>query len=366
MKNKETTNKPKVISLFSGAGGFDLGFILEGYETVWAIDSSKMACKTFEKNIGGVVCCGDIRDIDPHTDPTIPPRCNIIIGGFPCQDFSTIGKRQGLNGRYGNLFENFVDFVDAKRPEAFVAENVKGLVSIENGKIANLIIEKFEKLGYLVKPHIYIFADYGVPQLRERILFVGVRLDTGFSFSPPSPSHGPRGRKPYVTVEQALEGVSNVPFNNNSFKMSEKSKRILDLIPEGGNLATILGEKRSLKTLRYRRIKRDEPILTILAATGSCWYHYPESRPLTNRELARLQSFPDTFFFEGCLTEVYRQIGNAVPPIGARAVARRLFPLFTGAFKRENLFSEYEKMKKMTIKERLKYVASQVEKNGGG
>ena len=125
--------KPKILSLFTGCGGLDLGFHMAGYETVWANDLSKWACETFRKNIADVIVEGDIEQIDPYNNNI--PDCDIILGGFPCQDFSMIWKQPGLEGERGNLYKSFLRFVDAKKPKAFVAENVKGLITANKGKL---------------------------------------------------------------------------------------------------------------------------------------------------------------------------------------------------------------------------------------
>ena len=360
--------KPKVVSVFSGCGGLDYGFHLEGYETIWANDFAEWACKSFEANFGKVIHFKDITKIDPYTDKSIP-ECDIILGGFPCQDFSIIWKQPGLNGTRGGLFRHFAEFVDAKKPKAFVAENVKGLLTANGGKAIDTIIKDFESItpGYVVKPHLYNFAEYGVPQFRERVLFVGIRIDTGFNFIHPLPTHGPRGKQPYITAGKALVNVENVLTNNEHINIKEKTRKILELIPEGGNFTDIPKDSpfyvKGMISHVYRRLKLDEPAKTIIAAGGGgTWgYHYPEPRPLTNRERARLQSFPDTFVFKGSITEVRRQIGNAVPPEGVRDIAKRLFPLFTGEYKFVDLLPEYEKMKGMTVKERLEYVTAQMD-----
>lgn len=363
----KNSTSPKIVSIFSGCGGLDYGFHLEGYETIWANDFAEWACKSFAANFGDVIQYKDITQINPYTDKTIPD-CDIVLGGFPCQDFSIIWKQPGLNGTRGGLFRHFAEFVDAKKPKAFVAENVKGLITANSGKAIDTIIKDFESIapGYIVKPHLYNFAEYGVPQFRERVLFVGIRIDTGFDFVHPKPSHGPNGALPYFTAGEALNGVENVPTNNEHINIKDRTRQIISLIPEGGNFTDIPKDSplyvKGMISHVYRRIKRDEPSKTIIAAGGGgTWgYHYPEPRPLTNRERARLQSFPDDFIFEGSIAEVRRQIGNAVPPAGVRSVARRLLPLFSGDYTPINLLPEYEKMKTMTVKQRLEYVTSQM------
>lgn len=364
---KKSTLEPEIVSIFSGCGGLDLGFHLEGYKTVWANDFAEWAVKSFKGYFGDVIRLDDITKINPYTDKTIPP-CDLVLGGFPCQDFSIIWKQPGLNGTRGGLFRHFAEFVDAKKPKAFVAENVKGLLTANGGKAIETIVKDFESIepGYVVKPHLYNFAEYGVPQFRERVLFVGIRIDTGFDFVHPKPTHGPQGDQPYVTAGEALKGVEKVEANSELINIKEKTRQMLELIPEGGNFTDIPKDNplyvKGMISHVYRRIKLDEPAKTIIAAGGGgTWgYHYPEPRPLTNRERARLQSFPDNFVFEGSVAEVRRQIGNAVPPEGVRALARRLMPLFTGQYTKVDLTEEYEKMKAMTVKERLEYVTEQM------
>lgn len=307
---------------------------------------------------------GDIEQIDPYTDKTIP-NCDLVLGGFPCQDFSIIWKRPGLNGERGNLYKSFLRFVDAKKPKAFVAENVKGILTANGKKAIKQIIEDFQNIepGYFVIPHLYDFAEYGVPEYRERVLIVGIRIDTGFKFEHPAPTHGNgEGLLPFVTVGEAFEGVENVPYNNEFLKVQERTKKIISLIPEGGNFTSIPKDSpyyvKGMISHVYRRIHRNEPSKTIIAAGGGgTWgYHYPENRPLTNRERARIQSFPDDFIFYGNTTEVRRQIGNAVPPIGVHAIAKALKPLFLSDYPRIDLKAEQDKLMSLSFEERLKLI----------
>ncbi|MHA1888089.1 MAG: DNA cytosine methyltransferase [Promethearchaeota archaeon] len=359
--NFRRITKPKIISLFSGCGGLDLGFHAEGYETVWANDNNQWACNTFKRNFPkATVICKSVEEINPYKDKNIP-SADIILGGFPCQDFSIIWKRPGLSGERGNLYKFFKMFVDAKKPYAFVAENVKGLLSANNYKAIKQIIEDFENIlpGYLVKPQLYNFADYGVPQFRERVLIVGIRLDTGFEFIHPQPSHGPTTNRNYVTAGDALKDVEKVEHNNEHMKIKNRTRKIIDAIPKGGNFTDIPKDSdlyvKGMISHVYRRIDPDMPSKTIIAGGGGgTWgYHYPEPRALTNRERARLQSFPDNFIFEGSFTEVRRQIGNAVPPRGVRAIAKALLRLFHKNYQRKDLYILNEKYKNLPIKQRL-------------
>lgn len=358
--------QPKVLSLFSGCGGLDLGFHMAGYRTVWANDINEWAVETFKENFGGVITKENIEDIDPKTDKTIP-KCDLILGGFPCQDFSIIWKQPGLEGNRGNLYKNYLRFIDARKPKAFVAENVKGLLTANGGRAIKQIISDFSNIGegYMVKVQLYNFAEYGVPQFRERVLIVGIRLDQEFNFIHPGPTHGPRACTPYFTAGEALKGVENVRYNNEHMNITEKTRKMLELIPEGGNFTDIPKDSplyvKGMISHVYRRINRNEPAKTIIAAGGGgTWgYHYPEPRPLTNRERARLQSFPDDFIFKGSITEVRRQIGNAVPPVGVKLLAETLMPLFTGKYEHVDIRAINEKLKSLSVKERLVFDAKQ-------
>ncbi|MGP5408422.1 DNA cytosine methyltransferase [Psychrobacter celer] len=330
-------NSPKIISLFSGCGGLDLGFHQEGYETVWANDFDHWACETFKKNIGDVIVEGDIEQIDPYDNNSIPD-CDIVLGGFPCQDFSMIWKRPGLDGERGNLYKSFLRVVDAKKPKVFVAENVKGLLTANNKKAIKQIVRDFENIvpGYKVKVKLYNFADYGVPQLRERLLIVGIRSDIDFDFEHPNPTHSAKDDEllPHVTAGQALANIPSDAKNTEQQKLSPKTVEKLKLISAGGNFTDIPKDHplyvKGMISHVYRRIHPDEPSKTIIAAGGGgTWgYHYPEPRSLNNRERARLQSFPDDFEFVGTMTQVRKQIGNAVPPQGVRELAKTLKKIF--------------------------------------
>lgn len=275
-------------------------------------------------------------------------------------------KQPGLNGERGNLYKSFLRFIDAKKPKAFVAENVKGLLTANKGKAIRQIIHDFETIspGYVVIPKLYNFADYGVPQFRERVLFVGVRVDTGFLFSHPAPTHGPKAKKPYYTSGEAIKGALDIPYNNEHMKIADKTRQLLSLIPEGGNFTDVPKNHplyvKGMISHVYRRLKLDEPSKTIIAAGGGgTWgYHYPDPRPLTNRERARLQSFPDDFIFEGSVAEVRRQIGNAVPPQGVREVAKALLPLFTSNYEKIDLTSIRDQILAQDFDDRVSQITS--------
>jgi len=318
--------KIKTISLFSGCGGLDLGFEKEGFDIQWALDHDHCAVETHRKNFGEKIVNKDIVEVDFSK----VPDCDVILGGFPCQDFSVIWTRPGIHGQRGDLYRHFVRAVSVKQPKIFVAENVKGLLSANKGKAIKQIISDFESLGYRVFPHVYNFADYGVPQFRERLIMIGIRNDIDSEFLIPEPTHGVDKKFPYVSAGKALKNVEKIKSNSERMNIAEKTKRMLELIPPGGNFQSIPKSSplyvKGLISHVYRRLHKDKPSYTIIASGGGgTWtYHYSEPRPLTNRERARIQTFPDNFEFVGSMAEVRKQIGNAVPPEGVRPIAKEI------------------------------------------
>ncbi len=354
----------RVISLFSGAGGMDLGFYAAGFNIVFANDIFKEACLTYEANFDHEITQGDISKIN-HDDIL---EADVIIGGFPCQDFSILGggKRQGILVKRGQLYKEFVRMVAHKKPKVFIAENVKGILSANGGNAIALIfndflnpskavnefykdnynVDLFEKIihkfrnrdslfarnnedKYLVYIYKVNFADYGVPQTRERVLIIGIRNDLKKEFVFPKPIYSESN---YISSGEALMGkaiyfedVKLVPHNNEIPKVSEKVEKMLEAIPEGGNFEH-LPEHLKVKSIMsniYRKLDRNKPSNTIIAngGGGTHGYHYEEPRPLTNRERARFQTFPDDFVFYGTRGKIRTQIGNAVPPLGILPVA---------------------------------------------
>ena len=309
---RKTTHK--VVSLFSGCGGMDLGFTggftafgrsyaRHPFEIVWANDLNEAACATYRRNLGDEIRCGSVWDVMD----SLPASADVVIGGFPCQDISVNGKRAGVDGARSGLYKAMVEVVDRLRPKVFVAENVKGLLMQYNEKSLQQVIHDFRALGYAVSYHLYRAADYGVPQNRERVFIVGTSPRTR-SFVPPSPE---RNSVNWMTAEQAIADLERTPESpaiNHIWSRANKS-------PEQGS----------------RRLKATRPAHTIRAEChGNIQFHYRLPRRISMREAARFQSFPDEFIFEAGLREIERQVGNAVPPVLAWHVAKAVLGCLVG------------------------------------
>jgi len=296
-----------VVSLFSGCGGMDVGF-LGGFETggkiydrlpfkiVWANDLNKAACETYEKNAGHEIHCGDIWKLMD----TLPPAADIVIGGFPCQDVSVNGKLAGIGGKKTGLYKAMVEAVSRLKPKMFVAENVKGLFSDEKKPLLKIEGE-FRALGYEVVSKLYLAANYGVPQMRERVFIVGTSKKDGIPpFVHPEPT---LKKEHWITAKDAigdLEGAPESKEDSHTWSRAEVSG-------EQGN----------------RKLKADRPSATIRAEChGNIQFHYGKTRRLSMREAARIQTFPDAFRFLSGLRETERMVGNAVPPVLAWHIAR--------------------------------------------
>lgn len=301
----------KVVSLFSGAGGLDFGFIQAGHEIIWANDLYEDAVATYKENIGDHIVLRDICEIDSREIPD----CDIIIGGFPCQGFSVANTKRSESDERNKLYKELVRIIEEKKPKFFVAENVKGLLSFGKGKVFQMIINDFQGLGYKVSHRVLNAADFGVPQKRERVIIVGVRNDIDFQYIFPTESHSAKGEKegtqPWIDLKSAFSEIPD-PDLPNSLHNHEYSKYKL----------TFNGY------LGHRTIDPSEPAPTVTARGdsrgGVVVLHHPNNtRRMSCRELATVQSFPLDYKFSGTRSSVYRQIANAVPPTLAKAIARQ-------------------------------------------
>jgi DNA (cytosine-5)-methyltransferase 1 len=305
----------QIISLFSGAGGLDLGFINAGFKIIWANDTDTESCQTYRANIGDHIV---EKSIEAVSDSDIPATDG-VIGGFPCQGFSVANRNRKVSDERNELYRHFVRIVDKKNPVFFVAENVKGILSLGKGAVIEKIKNDFSEsgqFGYRIYAQLFNTADYGVPQFRERVILFGVRNDISLSnnyFPPDQTHHDPHelaltGRT-WVTIGEALKDV-----------------------PEPGqahDLPNHTGTKYKLRFNNYlghRFVDPNKPSPTITARGdnrgGVVIIHHPSNkRRLTVREAALIQSFPKHFCFLGSNSSAYRQIGNAVPPLFAYAIA---------------------------------------------
>ena len=307
VKKRGSGKNLKVVSLFAGCGGMDLGFVggfsflnheysKTGFEVIWANEISSAACKTYRKNLGDHIIEGDISE----KIADLPQQADVIIGGFPCQDISINGKMLGINGKRSSLYTYIVEAVKKVHPKAFVAENVGGLLLKKNEASFDKIMEDFGALGYNVDCNLYHAENYGVPQTRDRVFIVGTDKDLP-KFVPPTPTTLDNP----ITAKMALEDLENMDENREFSHIWSK--------------ANVSGEQGNRQMLANR------PGYTIRAEChGNIQFHYSLPRRISMREAARIQSFPDDFVFPCGLRDTERQIGNAVPPVLGWHVAMAL------------------------------------------
>ena len=396
--------KPNVVSLFSGAGDMDLGFIQSGYRVLWANDFQKDAVNTYQKNLGNHIVYEDITKITKEQLPKEP--VDVVLGGFPCQGFSVANTKRSMEDKRNFLYLELLRIVKELQPKFFVAENVKGLLSMQKGQVLNMILKDFENLGYRVDCRVLNAAHFGVPQSRERVIIIGNRIGVENPFPKPTHTINPQLEshlKPTPTVEEIIGFLQNEePINGkiedrlfvndrtiynhvastnvaDSFftrknpptqeeiadylnyyrkdcnlsikKIDEilgyrhtaghwfrkdkygslpnvsdwwKLKDLLNFDNTYDQQMTELIEKEITFEQSLRITNWDRPSDTITASTPEI--HINKQRRLSVRECAILQSFPDNFIFYGSLTSMYRQVGNAVPPKLAKAIAKELKP----------------------------------------
>lgn len=349
--NVEKVKKFRLGELFCGPGGLALGAISARIEDPeykivheWANDYDLDTCKTYTRNICPKdevsVVCGDVRKLDIESLGDI----DALAFGFPCNDFSVVGEQKGFNGTFGPLYSYGVKVLKRYQPLWFLAENVGGLKSANEGKAFEKIKQDLIDAGYRIYPNLYKFEEYGVPQARHRMIIVGIHKDLPYEFKIPS-------TQPYkdidVTCKTALE-VPPIPedaFNNELTRQSTQVVERLSYIKPGQNAFTAdipehlrLNVKGATISQIYKRLDPNKPAYTVTGSGGGGThiYHYSEPRALTNRERARLQTFPDDYVFEGPKESVRKQIGMAVPAKGAKIIFEAILKTFAGI--------EYESM----------------------
>lgn len=341
--------KNKIIDLFCGCGGLSLGFEQAGFKPVLAIDMWKDAVLTYNHNRKEkVAICEDIHNIT--NEKLIALNCNGdivgVIGGPPCQGYSTVGTRD-INDPRNQLYLEYCRVVSCIKPEFFVLENVKGLLTLSDGLFKDDIVDRFTKLGYHVSYEIVNAAHYGVPQKRERVFFVGFKHG---SYAFPAPDK--------EKILSSKDGIGDLPLLDNETSIKEKqtyrtepqnafqremrknastilnhditvhteqTKAIIGMLPDGGKIKDLPPEYWEIRKYNkaFERMDSRRPSNTVDTGHRN-YFHYCENRIPTVRENCRLQSFPDTFEILGTRTSQYKQIGNAVPPLLAKAIAKEI------------------------------------------
>lgn len=357
-------NKYNVVSIFSGGGGLDLGFINAGFDILYAIDNEKNAVNTYKYNIGNHIICEDINRINVND----LPKCDIVIGGPPCQSFSLAGNRKTDDLR-GKLVWRYIEIIRHLKPMAFVFENVTGLLSAKNcdgEKIFPLLENQFREMGYTISSNVVNAVDFGIPQRRKRVIIVGLMGEKKFAF--PNPTHGELSmdKTPYVSVFEALSDLPKATDENADLKypelplteyqremrycnelvtehfiskLSQLDKYIISHVQPGGNYMDIPTNVASVRIQRlqktgghttcYGRLNPSEPSYTVNTYFNrpnvGCNIHYSDDRLITTREALRLQSFPDKYRIISTSKQGKNLIvGNAVPPKLAQIIATAL------------------------------------------
>ena len=336
--------------LFCGPGGGGIGASLAEFANghtkllfkhLWATDIDENSCKTYKQNIEkyqsqhlGInepvnVICGDVNgaEIDLADEEQFPYVDGLLFG-FPCNDFSIVGESKGLQGKFGPLYKHGITVLKRKaKPKWFIAENVSGLSSSNEGTAFKQILSEMKSAGYNIVAHKYKFEEYGIPQSRHRIIIVGFRSDLGLRFHVPLPS------KKITTAKEAL---SNIPDDLSHQELTKQSEtvvqRLMHIKPGENAWNSNLPEHLKLNVAKtrlshiYKRLHPDKPAYTVTGSGGggTHMYHWEEPRALTNRERARLQTFPDWFEFSGSKESVRKQIGMAIPPDGIRIVCESI------------------------------------------
>ncbi|WP_418810170.1 DNA cytosine methyltransferase [Paraprevotella xylaniphila] len=358
--------KLTAFSIFSGAGGMDIGVMQAGFEILACIELDHNCCDTLRENIKREnretkVYEGDIRTFSPKSimnDLSIKEgHIDLLFGGPPCQAFSQIGKQLSLQDDRGMLLYQVLRYAEALKPHAIMMEQVKGLLTAKDlngnpGGVFNSFIEKLEALGYVPKWKVMLAAEYGVPQLRERVILVATRKPNGFVF--PSPTHASPERcsglfalLPYVTVGDVINDLeeplkktdtSTIPDNSHYDVTPKRDRERIHGVPEGKNLSSQLqlpieqrGRLTKKDTTKFLRLNRSKPSNTLRG--GEIFYHPIADRYLTPREYMRIHGFPDDYVLRGPIRgrtgtvkdlDQHRQVGNAVPPPLAKSVALQI------------------------------------------
>jgi len=298
----------KIVSLFSGAGGLDLGLLKAGHEIIWANDFDADSCKTYKLNIGDHIVCNDIGKVNAEEIPD----CDVVVGGFPCQGFSLANMLRAADDDRNKLYKQFYRIIKSKKPDYFLAENVRGILSLDNGNAIKKIVNDFSEAGYRVKYKAFNTADFGVPQSRVRVIIAGTRKDLPeeVDFQFPMPTHD---KTNWVSISKALKGIPEPDEPKSKLKNHIYSKYKVT----------------NRNFTGHRETDPNKPSPTILARGngkgGVCAIQHPENhRRMSVRESACIQTFPLDFEFIGSMGSMYRQVGNAVPVLFGQHLGKKL------------------------------------------
>ena len=340
--------KFKLAEFFSGPGGMGYGASLSKIkdkknntykiEHAWASDYDKDSCDTYVKNIKiKKIFCEKVENFFNLVDKKkiILPQFDCFAYGFPCNDFSNVGEHLGFKGKFGPLYYYGVELINRYHPQWFVAENVGGISSSNEGRAFKKILLDLEMAGkgYTLTVNKYKFEDYGIPQNRHRIIIVGIKKQLNLKFKVPKPNY---------KMTSAKEALSNIPVNAYNNELTKNSKQVIERLkyikPGKSAFNSKIPKKLQLNVKGakisqiYRRLDPNKPSYTVTGSGGGGThvYHWKENRALTNRERARLQNFPDSFIFKGSKESVRKQIGMAVPVKGAKIIFESILKTFAG------------------------------------
>ncbi len=349
-------SKYNAIDLFAGCGGLSKGFIDAGFNVIVGVDNDQAALNTFELNHNGAI--GLNADLSKQETFDEIKRLakgrniDVVIAGPPCQGFSVTGPRNFDDPR-NKLYLAVIEIVRQYKPKGFIIENVPGMATMYKGQVKDEILKRFRKMGYNIECKILLAADYGVPQMRKRLIFMGVRKDIGEPVFPdpirdssnyvscrdaigdlPSRENEYGEEKdsytqePYTEYQKMMRGKCNILYNHVSTAHKQFVKDTIALVPEGGNYKDLpkgWGESRTFH-MAWTRLDGNSPARTVDTGHRNL-FHYEYNRVPTVRESARIQSFPDDFVFTGSKTQQNRQVGNAVPPLLGYALGKELLTI---------------------------------------
>lgn len=328
------------IDLFSGAGGLSLGFSKRKFRNVFSVDIEPVFCKTYKTNFPNhKLIQQDITSISNQEIVSLVgnTKVNVIIGGPPCQGFSMAGNvgRKFIDDPRNHLFNEFARFISVIKPDVFLMENVARLYTHNKGKTREEILYTFRALGYNTECRVLNVADYGIPQIRSRIIFIGTRLQNGSIIFPPKKYNSDA----YITIKDAIDdlpalksGESSIIPNHIAMKHSAQMLNKMSFVKDGGTKSDIPLDLRPLKgdARKYIRYNSSRPSVCVTGDMRKI-FHYSQNRALTVRELARIQTYPDDFVFEGSSIAQQQQVGNSVPPLFAEVLAESIEEMLKNA-----------------------------------